>query len=71
MSSLKLNLLQISFIVLQSLSGFRRYDNFLIFPYLFCSKFISDIVMAVSSSMATRERSSESARFEILSDQHR
>ncbi|KAL2324775.1 hypothetical protein Fmac_023833 [Flemingia macrophylla] len=34
------------------------------------SKFISDIVMAVSSSMATRERSSDSARFEILNDQH-
>ncbi|CAJ1963682.1 unnamed protein product [Sphenostylis stenocarpa] len=34
------------------------------------NKFISDIVMAVSSSMAMRERSSESARFEILNDQH-
>ncbi|KAG4399193.1 hypothetical protein GLYMA_08G187500v4 [Glycine max] len=30
----------------------------------------SDIVMTVSSSMATRERSSESARFEMLNDQH-
>ncbi|KAH1236968.1 UDP-glucose:glycoprotein glucosyltransferase [Glycine max] len=34
------------------------------------SKFISDIVMALSSSMAKRDRNSESARFEILNDQH-
>ncbi|KAK7364587.1 hypothetical protein VNO80_13324 [Phaseolus coccineus] len=40
-------------------------------PGMLTSKFISDIVMAVSSSMAVRERSSESARFEILNDQHR
>ncbi|KAL2342225.1 hypothetical protein Fmac_010165 [Flemingia macrophylla] len=39
-------------------------------PDMLTSKFISDIVMAVSSSMATRERSSDSARFEILNDQH-
>ncbi|KAJ1435014.1 UDP-glucose:Glycoprotein Glucosyltransferase [Sesbania bispinosa] len=39
-------------------------------PDMLTSKFISDIVMAVSSSMATRERNSESARFEILNDQH-
>ncbi|XP_061337152.1 UDP-glucose:glycoprotein glucosyltransferase isoform X1 [Gastrolobium bilobum] len=39
-------------------------------PDMLTSKFISDIVMALSSSMAMRERSSESARFEILSDQH-
>ncbi|KAK8469111.1 hypothetical protein PHAVU_006G215600 [Phaseolus vulgaris] len=39
-------------------------------PDMLTSKFISDIVMAVSSSMAVRERSSESARFEILNDQH-
>ncbi|TKY60158.1 UDP-glucose:glycoprotein glucosyltransferase [Spatholobus suberectus] len=39
-------------------------------PDMLTSKFISDIVMALSSSMAKRERNSESARFEILSDQH-
>nr|KYP63179.1 UDP-glucose:glycoprotein glucosyltransferase 1 [Cajanus cajan] len=39
-------------------------------PDMLTSKFISDIVMAISSSMAMRERSSESARFEILNDQH-
>ncbi|XP_057737491.1 UDP-glucose:glycoprotein glucosyltransferase [Arachis stenosperma] len=39
-------------------------------PDMLTSKFISDIVMGLSSSMATRERSSESARFEVLSDQH-
>ncbi|KAL3004823.1 hypothetical protein AAZX31_08G185500 [Glycine max] len=39
-------------------------------PDMLTSKFISDIVMTVSSSMATRERSSESARFEMLNDQH-
>ncbi|XP_047173369.1 UDP-glucose:glycoprotein glucosyltransferase [Vigna umbellata] len=39
-------------------------------PDMLTSKFISDILMAVSSSMATRERSSESARFEILNDKH-
>ncbi|KAJ8755614.1 hypothetical protein K2173_022209 [Erythroxylum novogranatense] len=36
-------------------------------PDLLTSKFFSDIIMAVSSAMATRDRSSESARFEILS----
>lgn len=36
-----------------------------------CSKFIGDIVMLVSSSMAMRDRSSESARFEVLHSQHR
>ncbi|KAL3638178.1 hypothetical protein CASFOL_018048 [Castilleja foliolosa] len=36
-------------------------------PDLLTSKFISDIVMAISSSSSMRERSSESARFEILS----
>ncbi|WVY92629.1 hypothetical protein V8G54_031717 [Vigna mungo] len=40
-------------------------------PDMLTSKFISNILMAVSSSMATRERSSESARFEILNDKHR
>ncbi|XP_027357768.1 UDP-glucose:glycoprotein glucosyltransferase isoform X2 [Abrus precatorius] len=39
-------------------------------PDMLTSKFISDIIMALSSSMAMRERSSESARFEILNDQH-
>ncbi|KAL3020683.1 hypothetical protein AAZX31_05G157300 [Glycine max] len=39
-------------------------------PDTLTSKFISDIVMALSSSMAMRERNSESARFEILNDQH-
>ncbi|KAK2966664.1 hypothetical protein RJ640_002362 [Escallonia rubra] len=36
-------------------------------PDMLTSKFISDIIMSVSSSIATRDRSSESARFEILS----
>lgn len=35
-------------------------------PDMLTSKFISDIIMFVSSSIATRDRSSESARFEIL-----
>ncbi|KAK7333800.1 hypothetical protein VNO80_30579 [Phaseolus coccineus] len=39
-------------------------------PDMLTSKFISDIVMAVSSSMAVREQRSESARFEILNDRH-
>lgn len=36
-----------------------------------CSKFISDIILFVTSSMAMRDRSSESARFEILSAEYR
>ncbi|GFP99210.1 UDP-glucose:glycoprotein glucosyltransferase [Phtheirospermum japonicum] len=36
-------------------------------PDLLTSKFISDAVMAISSSSSMRDRSSESARFEILS----
>ncbi|CAI9103836.1 OLC1v1002407C1 [Oldenlandia corymbosa var. corymbosa] len=36
-------------------------------PDLLTSKFISDIIVSVSSSIAARDRSSESARFEILS----
>ncbi|KAI4296235.1 hypothetical protein L6164_036209 [Bauhinia variegata] len=39
-------------------------------PDMLTSKFLSDIVMVLSSSMAKRDRSSESARFEILNDQH-
>ncbi|XP_012568016.1 UDP-glucose:glycoprotein glucosyltransferase [Cicer arietinum] len=39
-------------------------------PDMLTSKFISDIVMSVSSSMSMRERSSESARFEILNDEY-
>ncbi|THG16451.1 hypothetical protein TEA_010218 [Camellia sinensis var. sinensis] len=35
-------------------------------PDMLTSKFISDIIMFVSSSIATRDRSSESARFEVL-----
>ncbi|XP_074311136.1 UDP-glucose:glycoprotein glucosyltransferase-like [Silene latifolia] len=35
-------------------------------PDTLTSKFISDVIMLVSSSMATRERSAEGARFEIL-----
>ncbi|KAK9286489.1 hypothetical protein L1049_014887 [Liquidambar formosana] len=35
-------------------------------PDMLTSKFISDVVMFVSSSMAMRDRSSESARFEVL-----
>lgn len=36
-----------------------------------CSKFISDAIMVVSSSMAMRDRSSESARFEVLNAEYR
>ncbi|KAJ9158912.1 hypothetical protein P3X46_024455 [Hevea brasiliensis] len=39
-------------------------------PDVLTSKFVSDIVMSVSSAMALRDRSSESARFEILSAEH-
>ncbi|KAJ4717311.1 UDP-glucose:glycoprotein glucosyltransferase-like [Melia azedarach] len=39
-------------------------------PDMLTSKFVSDIVMLVSSSMAMRDRSSESARFEILSAEY-
>lgn len=39
-------------------------------PDMLTSKFISDIVMSVSSAMSMRERSSEGARFEVLSDEH-
>ncbi|KAL0365044.1 UNVERIFIED_CONTAM: UDP-glucose:glycoprotein glucosyltransferase [Sesamum angustifolium] len=39
-------------------------------PDMLTSKFISDIVMAISSSISVRERSSESARFEILSAEY-
>ena len=36
-----------------------------------CSKFISDAIMVVSSSMAMRDRTSESARFEVLNAEYR
>ncbi|KAI9397239.1 hypothetical protein POPTR_003G018900v4 [Populus trichocarpa] len=39
-------------------------------PDMLTSKFVSDIIMYVSSAMAMRERSSESARFEILNAEH-
>ncbi|KAM6554272.1 hypothetical protein CsatB_015034 [Cannabis sativa] len=39
-------------------------------PDTLTSKFISDIAMVVSSSMATRDRSSEGARFEVLLAEH-
>ncbi|XWS67943.1 hypothetical protein CRYUN_Cryun04dG0048000 [Craigia yunnanensis] len=39
-------------------------------PDMLTSKYISDIIMYVSSSMATRDRSSESARFEVLNSQY-
>ncbi|KAK7247307.1 hypothetical protein RIF29_42188 [Crotalaria pallida] len=39
-------------------------------PDTLTSKFISDIVMVLSSSMAKRERNAQSARFEVLSDQY-
>ncbi|KAI3445630.1 hypothetical protein Pfo_002295 [Paulownia fortunei] len=39
-------------------------------PDMLTSKFISDIVMAISSSISMRDRSSESARFEILSAEY-
>lgn len=47
------------------LGGYANFINAL------CSKFLSDITMFVSSSLAMRERGSESARFEILSAEHR
>ncbi|XP_077249735.1 EMS-MUTAGENIZED BRI1 SUPPRESSOR 1 isoform X2 [Tasmannia lanceolata] len=39
-------------------------------PDSLTSKYISDVIMLVSSSMATRERSSERAHFEILNAKH-
>lgn len=39
-------------------------------PDMLTSKFVSDVVMSVSSAMALRDRSSESARFEILSAEY-
>ncbi|KAK1548954.1 hypothetical protein Q3G72_001893 [Acer saccharum] len=39
-------------------------------PDMLTSKFVSDIIMVVSSSMAMRDRNSESARFEILSAEY-
>ncbi|KAL1065904.1 hypothetical protein V6Z11_D12G028700 [Gossypium hirsutum] len=39
-------------------------------PDRLTSKYISDVIMFVSSSMATRDRSTESARFEILNAEY-
>ncbi|KAG8368795.1 hypothetical protein BUALT_Bualt15G0083900 [Buddleja alternifolia] len=39
-------------------------------PDMLTSKFISDVVMAISSSSSMRDRSSEGARFEILSAEY-
>ncbi|KAH9751405.1 UDP-glucose:glycoprotein glucosyltransferase [Citrus sinensis] len=39
-------------------------------PDMLTSKFVSDIILFVTSSMAMRDRSSESARFEILSAEY-
>ncbi|MBA0717017.1 hypothetical protein Golax_004863 [Gossypium laxum] len=39
-------------------------------PDMLTSKYISDVIMFVSSSMATRDRSTESARFEILNTEY-
>lgn len=39
-------------------------------PDMLTSKYISDIIMFVSSSMALRDRSSESARFEVLNAEY-
>ncbi|CAM8984047.1 unnamed protein product [Rhodiola kirilowii] len=39
-------------------------------PDALTSKFISDVVMAVSSSMALRDQSPERARFEVLNSEH-
>ncbi|KAG2321665.1 hypothetical protein Bca52824_014878 [Brassica carinata] len=39
-------------------------------PDLLTSKYFSDVFMLVSSAMATRDRSSESARFEVLSSDY-
>ncbi|KAJ0010856.1 hypothetical protein Pint_33129 [Pistacia integerrima] len=46
---------------------YKRDANFI---NALCSKFVSDIIMLVSSALAMRERGSESARFEILSAEH-
>ncbi|CAI9304355.1 unnamed protein product [Lactuca saligna] len=39
-------------------------------PDTLMSKFMSDIIMSVTSSLSTRDRSSEGARFEMLSAEH-
>ncbi|KAK8564297.1 hypothetical protein V6N12_036423 [Hibiscus sabdariffa] len=39
-------------------------------PDMLTSKYVSDVIMFVTSSMATRERSTESARFELLNAQY-
>nr|XP_043627577.1 UDP-glucose:glycoprotein glucosyltransferase [Erigeron canadensis] len=39
-------------------------------PDTLMSKFMSDIIMSVTSSLSTRDRSSESARFEMLSSDY-
>lgn len=39
-------------------------------PDLLTSKYFSDVFMFVSSAMATRDRSSESARFEVLNSEY-
>ncbi|XP_057977897.1 UDP-glucose:glycoprotein glucosyltransferase [Malania oleifera] len=39
-------------------------------PDMLTSKFIGDVIMYVSSSMATRDRSSDSARFEVLNAEY-
>lgn len=39
-------------------------------PDKITSKFVSDIIMLVSSSMSMRDRSSESARFEMLNEEY-
>ncbi|KAL5715758.1 hypothetical protein ACHQM5_017534 [Ranunculus cassubicifolius] len=39
-------------------------------PDVLTSKFISDVIMLVSSSMALRERSTDTARFEVLHSQY-
>ncbi|KAF8411993.1 hypothetical protein HHK36_004552 [Tetracentron sinense] len=40
-------------------------------PDIVTSKFISDLIMCVSSSMAIRKRSSDTARFEVLNGKYR
>ena len=58
-------------IVLYNVSSSIETGGYADFISATCSKFFSDIIMVVSSSMATRDRNSESARFEILSAEYR
>ncbi|KVH88595.1 UDP-glucose:Glycoprotein Glucosyltransferase [Cynara cardunculus var. scolymus] len=45
-------------------------EEFLFLLNASCSKFLSDVIMSVASSLSTRDRSSEGARFEMLSAEY-